>query len=258
MCQIIKRQEFVFVVLLLFGNIGGLILAGCGGGGSSGDTLTPLTPPDGRFRMLRVGDTWTYDVTGTYTLLSTGEKTSMKGTLRIDIEPTDIQGALAMKTTLNVSVNGRPLTSVIYEIISQDNDGTIYLLAEITSEEGTDSLQSPIVMYRSPMFIGQVVNWTGLYESGQKTIGSYRVDNMERISIPAGQFVAFKVTKSEKVLKEYLLFGQLITQPIADLTEILWIVPQLGTIKTSGTITYHLDKASLSIITSLKSYYLNP
>lgn len=224
-----------------------LVLVGCGGGGES----APLTPPNGTFRMLRVGDTWTYDVSGTFTNLETGEKVSAVGTERIDIEPSDVEGTLAMKVTLNLTAGGRPIVMVEHFLIGQDTDGTIYNLAKVTPN-GIDMLQSPIVIWRSPMSVGQVVDWTGQYViSGSITSGSYRVDSVERVSTPAGQFVAFKVTESEQELNS-------LGQQISSSKITYWVVPQLGQVMFKETTTDYADKISWSFTVSLKAYQLSP
>lgn len=230
------------------------VLLGCGGGG--GVSETPITPPEGIFRMLRVGDTWTYDVSGTMTSLTTNEKVTVKGTTRLDVEPTNLAGALLLKQTLNITMDNRPLTQMEYFIVSQDYNGTIYRLSGMTLE-GSDLLLSPIIMFQSPMFIGQVVSWTGQYVSGNVEIGSYRVDGVEKVSTPAGQFVAFKVSESGQMRDK---FGN----QIASYSETLWIVPQLGTVKKNRTATmvitidYENIVVSASLTMLLKTYQINP
>jgi len=131
----------VFVLLVSLG----VLMSGCGGGGGG----APLTPPSGVFRMLRVGDTWTYDVSGTLTSLETGEKANVTGTLRIDIEPTDIQGVLAEKTTMTLKLpDGTTITIVGHIAFSQEDDGTIYEVGEFLPQ-GIDFLQTPMVSIKA-------------------------------------------------------------------------------------------------------------
>lgn len=224
-----------------------IVLQGCGGGGGGG---TPISPPNGVLRIIRVGDMWTYDVRGTFTNLETGEKISVKGTLRNDIEPTDINGVLASKITLNLTANGRPLTIVGYSLISQDINGTIRLHGMVT-DSGLVSLQEPIISRLSPMTIGQLVDYSGIFTSGEVIIGSYRVDTIEQISVPAGKFIAFKVIESSIVKDK---FGN--SEYYESST--MWIVPQIGIVYEKSDVTVPLESYSYSITASLKTYQLNP
>jgi len=222
-------------------------LQGCGGGGGE----APLTPPSGVFKTLRVGDSWTYDVSGTVTDLETGESESVKGTLRYDIvEETDVDGvtSLVLKWTLSLTTaSGAPITLTEFGLIAQDESGSIWLIG-MSTPEGYDILAEPVIIRRSPMEVGQVVTYTGNFASGKVSIGSYRVERVERVSVPAGSFVAFKVTESSTT-KDWL--GQTLLSD--EFTS--WVVPEVGrSVRSIWTVTYYTYGISLKLTAVLKTY----
>jgi len=101
------------------------------------------------------------------------------------------------------------------------------------------------------MAVGQVVDTSGVYVSGRTVLSSYRVDAVERVSVPAGTWVAFKVTESEQ---ERNALGQLTSSSQST----AWIVPSLGIIKLQQTATDYEDGISLTLTASLKTYQLTP
>ncbi len=230
-----------FFVLAVF------TLQGCGGGGGE----APLTPPSGVFKTLRVGDSRTYDVSGTVTDLRTGRSESVKGTLRYDIvEETDVDGVtvLVLKWTLSLTTtSGIPITLTEFLLITQDESRSIWLIGESTPE-GYDLLVEPVIMWRSPMEVWQVVTYTGKYGSGEVDIGSYRVERVEKVSVPAGSFVAFKVTGSSTT-KDW------VGQTLSSEETISWVVPEVGGIvREILTVTNYEDDISLKLTAVLKTY----
>jgi len=221
-------------------------LQGCGGGGGE----APLTPPSGVFKNLRVGDSWTYDVSGTVINLVTGRSESAKGTLRDDIDDAYVNGAtyLVIKGTLSLTTaSGAPITLTEFSLIAQDESGSIWLIG-MSTPEGDDILVEPVIMWRSPMEVGQVVNYTRVFASGETMIGSYRVEGVERVSVPAGEFVAFKVTESSTQKDAW-------GQTLASATTTSWVVPEIGgTVRKVGTITNYEGGFSLKLTAVLKTY----
>jgi len=158
---------------------------------------------------------------------------------------------LAEKDTLSLKLpDGTVMTMVDHIAFSQDTSGTIYEIGEF-SDSGFDLLQTPSVVYQSPMAVGQVVNTSGVFASGDTVLESYRVDAVERVSVPAGTWVAFKVTRSSQ---QRNALGQL----IASRTQTEWVVPSLGIVKFQRLITDHESGISLTATYSLKTYQLTP
>jgi len=120
-------------------------LQGCGGGGGG---EAPITPPSGVFKTLRVGNSWTYDVSGTITDLETGKSENVKGTIRIDIDEASVNGAtyLVMKLTLDITTtSGVPITSTEFILIAQDESGSIKMIG-MSTPEGYDLLVNPVII----------------------------------------------------------------------------------------------------------------
>jgi hypothetical protein len=220
-------------------------LQGCGGGGEA-----PLTPPSGVFKTLRVGNSWTYDVSGTYTDLETGESENVKGTIRIDIDEASVNGAtyLVMKLTSDITTtSGVPITSTDFIFIAQDESRSIRMIGMLTPE-GYDFLVEPVIMWRSPMEVGEVVPYTGNFASGKVVIGSYRVEGIERVSVPAGSFVAFKVAASSTTKNA---MGETLLSEAST----SWVVPEIGgTVRQIVTITNYEDEFTLKLTAVLKTY----
>lgn len=222
-------------------------LQGCGGGGGG---EAPITPPSGVFKTLRVGNSWTYDVSGTYTDLETGKSENVKGTIRIDIDEASVNGAtyLVMKLTLDITTtSGVPITLTEFTLIAQDESGSIEMIG-MSTPEGYDLLVEPVIIWRSPMEVGQVVTYTGNFASGKVEIGSYRVEGIERVSVPAGSFVAFKVAESsttKNAMGETLLSA----------ASTSWVVPEIGgAVRQIVTITNYEDDFTLKLTAVLKTY----
>jgi len=213
-----------------------------------GDGNETLIPPNGVFRLLRVGDTWTYEATLTITSLTTGEQYSATGTARVEIEPTGTQGVWLEKLTLSVELPDRTtMTKVEGFALSQDSNGTIYLVG-IFTPSGIERFQSPIVVYQSPMEVGQVVRTSEIPGIAR----SYRVEALEKVSVPAGTWVAFKVVGSAQ-------FRDAFGQPISSTQITEWIVPSLGRyIKRQVTKIDHKNGNLEATTYSLKTYRLNP
>jgi hypothetical protein len=222
------------------------ILQGCGGGGGE----APLTPPSGVFKTFRVGNSWTYDVSGTLIDLATGISLSATGTARADIDEASVNGAtyLAVKQTLELTTTtGIPVTSTEIALIAQDESKSIWWIGTSTPQ-GPVLLAEPVIMFRSPMEVGHVETYTAKFANGAVDIGSYRVEGIERVSVPAGSFVAFKVTKSSTV--KDAMGNTLISASIT-----LWIVPEIGwTVREIRNITNYTYGSSFKGTLVLKTY----
>jgi hypothetical protein len=222
-------------------------LQGCGGGGGG---EAPLTPPSGVFKTLRVGNSWTYDVSGTITDLETGKSENVKGTIRIDIDEASVNGATysVMKLTLDITTtSGVPITSTEFILIAQDESRSIWMIG-MSTPEGYDLLVEPVIMWRSPMEVGQVVTYTGNFASGKVEIGSYRVEGIERVSVPAGSFVAFKVAESSTT-------KDAMGETLLSEASTSWVVPEIGgAVRQIVTITDYEDEFTLKLTAVLKTY----
>jgi len=81
---------------------------------------------------------------------------------------------------------------------------------------------------------------------------SYRVEALEKVSVPAGTWVAFKVVGNAQLRDA---FGQ----PISSTQITEWIVPSLGRyIKRQVTKIDHKNGNLEATTYSLKTYRLNP
>jgi hypothetical protein len=222
-------------------------LQGCGGGGGG---EAPLPPPSGVFKTLRVGDSRTYDVSGTLIDLATGKSENVKGTIRIDIDEASVNGStyLVSKFTLDITTtSGVPITLTEFTLIAQDESGSIKMIG-MSTPEGYDLLVEPVIIWRSPMEVGQVVTYTGNFASGKVEIGSYRVEGIERVSVPAGSFVAFKVAESSttKDAMGETLLSKAYTS---------WVVPGIGgVVRQIATITNYEDDITWKLTFVLKTY----
>lgn len=222
-------------------------LQGCGGGGGG---EAPLTPPSGVFKTLRVGNSWTYDVSGTLIDLATGISLSATGTARADIEEAAANGAtyLAVKLTLELTTTtGIPVTSTEIMLIAQDESKSIWRIG-MTTPQGPVFLTEPVIRWRSPMEVGHVESYTAEYVNGVVEIGSYRVEGIERVSVPAGSFVAFKVTSSSTV-------KDAMGNTLKSVSSTSWIVPEIGWfIRDIANITDYTSRTSFKGTFVLKTY----
>jgi hypothetical protein len=93
-----------------------------------------------------------------------------------------------------------------------------------------------------------VVTYTGNFASGKVEIGSYRVEGIERVSVPAGSFVAFKVAGSSTTKDEEgeTLSSEAFTS---------WVVPEIGgAVRLITTITNYEYGVTFKLTAVLKTY----
>ena len=167
----------------------------------SDDALSLTTP---FLRVLQLGDSWTYDERREGTV--NDEPFTAVGTQTVNVlceTVVDLAGGTArvISGALDLVVNDEtPVTISGRSYFSQDPDGTLYWHGE--TDESVDPpierfVQTPVEgrfrSLASPIIVGATNQSCVTYDDGTTVVAESTVVAVERVSVPAGQFVAWRI-----------------------------------------------------------------
>jgi hypothetical protein len=186
-----------------------VVLFGCGGGGSAGDVAASKT------RMLKPGDSWTYDVSG-HPLNS--QTSSYSGTITISITQETLNGepVLAQTAVQNVTFSGSSTSSSVTSVQYYQQDPStgeimMYGRKEVNKPVATVTDRPLPVVWPGSWEAGKTVSVNIHYSDGSTDTGTYTVVGQETITTMAGTFPTWKLS-----------FGS------GAVSGTSWFVPQLG------------------------------
>lgn len=244
--RITKRLQAMSGLLALMAG------AGCGGGGGSAGNTGGATPPFAnatRLRQLQVGDSWTYNITGTFKSPS-GTTVNVIGTLIESIVQEIVGGqnvmglsqALALTDTGGNSFNSNDITYFKQDLSTHN----LYTYAV---KRGTGAIKfvidDPQPIWKPGTWgIGTAISGTSHLSDGSVLTSTLTVQGQEVIGTPVGSFTSWKTTDASSAN------GTLIG--------ISWWSPEMGQpVKVQFTIT-GLDFSVLSLIYTLQSTTVPP
>ena len=193
----------------------------------TGDTPSLTTAYN---RILEVGDSWTYEERQEAT--THGQTTTTAGTHVYEVLPdivTDPAGnpTQVISATLNGVVNDE--TEVIKSVwwyFSQDSDGTFYQHSRVNGY-----VNPPVERFVawppggkyasivSPITVGATNTWDVVFDDGTRSIGQSTVVAIEKVTVPAGAFLAARIEVSNTETNEDVTYSW-------DCT--VWHVPEIG------------------------------
>jgi len=205
--------------IALGGGILLLLTAGCGGG--AGNSTTTFTLPASRLRTPEVGQAWTYTVTGM--LIGDGLKLPLVGELTRRYDATSAPGATLTEVEEGeIMTAGQTFPDNLTTLIAVDNAGNVNDLAlQERDDTGPDALATPIRALPGDFsFTTQFDQATQLTVRGGPYSHAFKVNGMERLTVPAGTFLTWRVT-------ETVINGTNLSQ------QTVWYAPEIGNIVKS-------------------------
>jgi hypothetical protein len=186
-----------------------VVLFACGGGGSDGSSAASKT------RMLKPGDSWTYDVSG-HSLDSQTTTYSGTETLSITQETFNGEPVLAATAVMNVTFSGSSTSSSFTAVQYYQQDpttGDIVLLGRKESNKPLATVTDrPLpVFWPGSWEAGKTVSLDVHYSDGSSDTVSYTVVGQETVTTSAGTFPTWKLSVSS-----------------GSVTGTSWFAPQLG------------------------------
>lgn len=168
-----------------------MTVAGCG---SSSDTTTPTAS---KMRMLKAGDSWSYDINGQ---TSSGSYT---GTVTMNIVQDNLAGVpvLAGTSTITMVANGSNTTSTSISYMQQDTvtgDLVAYGIKDLnTNNQVVTVADQPLpVIWPGTWEIGKTITTTIHYTNNTTETISYTINGREAVATPAGIITAWKLSLS--------------------------------------------------------------
>lgn len=213
-------------------------------------SVTVAPPIDFYIRANQPGEYYTYDIAGSGSV--SGYKFKISGDATMSFESAwhydycnNPVSALKLDLDLTLSAGGETLdaSAAARQYYTQDENGALRLHGASVSIEGQSGTawisDSPgyEVYLPSPMRVGMNGKWSANMSNGEDLIGSYSVKSLEKVSVPAGDFLALKTMISPGFL------GGKISQSS-------WFVPELlgqAIVKVSGSVKMALEGESLSM-----------
>jgi len=259
-CLILAALVLCFVAVVSLGCDGDGILeppdnGADNGGDDGGDNGDPGDGGDaiglGEMRQLQDGDTWTYQVTGTFVPAGGGASALAPADAVVTyaapagaaVNATQVPGANLWSVEVPLQYGG---TNELHEnvaAVSQSADGQLFLegyspapgMLDVAPMVG-GALPGP-----DPAVLPELDSWGALGEVqgfGELTIG-YSSQGVENVTVPAGTFTAYHGT-GQKGLGGYLTDYE------------AWVNPQLGCY-VKMTTTWEMATGTLTITHELKS-----
>lgn len=258
-----------------------MLVSGCGGGNG---LIIPV--PDRVVRQLKVGDYWVYRVNGTFYDPNTNETAKVSEQVRVDVSGylQDQEGRNYLVLQHDVTPQANSKTKGYYAggfylyrfgytggffvyysrwrdgffVYRQDQNGNIYArgVKPDTGDIVWNVEANPeVLILRSPLQIGQTYNYNIALSDGTQVSSNYSVNGVERVTVPAGTFTAFKVI-SKGSFKSRKITPEGTREFTAEGTATEWFVPSIGTsVKAIVAITSN-SNASLNLTLELDSYHL--
>lgn len=165
--------------------------------------------PSGEMVRISPGAKYTFAVEGTL------EGSPITGEISIDIKKAvDEKGEPCLKeyVVYTLKSNGKSDRLTLDNFVRQDEQGSVYELGD--SDEKW--LKEPVLQVRSPLKVGDEYSTNSIYGSGLTTETTTKVVGVERVSVPAGTYTAFKLESKETSRRDGVLNAQ------------EWWVPALG------------------------------
>ena len=193
-----------------------LALAGCGGGGGGGTTAVTVAPTT-RLKAPTVGQTWTYQATGSATF--SGAAFPVSGTLTQTYGATTVAGATIQAVTAgSLTGAGQTIPFSAVELLGVDSNGNLDVVGlQETPTSTPHLLKKPIVL--EPGVFANLLT----YNDGTTTTDTnapfnvtFQVTGSESLTVPAGTYQAWIVTSTQ-------VSG---TKTVA---ETAWYAPEVGT-----------------------------
>lgn len=224
-----------------------LSLGACGGSGGGGDAPAVVTPAqtaptntDSTLRKMKIGDSWTYAMTGDFTgdmvVAITKTIVNPKG-VTCFVEETS--------GTLLHSQTGESLLLREQSYTGQSPTGSRYDCGQFENgaPEFIESVDGLALETESHLRIGQLISGVVTYTSGTWVDSTAQVQSFDTVATPAGRYDSFKIRNTSSYSDG----------DVSVATE--WIAPNIGLVK--GEIEF--DSESAEIIKfgiELKSYRL--
>lgn len=179
------------------------MVSACGGGGGGGGSSEPTaaTPPvqSSAFRILAVGDQWTYDLAGT---ASNGIAVNGTGTATIFGGVATPSGVRCNAYDLSLILGSGSSQRIAHarHYGKQDATGAIYDCGDnYVSSYGERFIDKPggvTLVLPGTLSVGLVYSYLATYTSGEWSDCSGRVDAYESVPTAAGTFNAYKTTET--------------------------------------------------------------